>query len=147
MRLFQALNLFFGGFDRDELRSRFEKLLSGVASCVTEAADDDVAGDFIDALLHAASPEWVGDFDFDDEGGDDGKHVYRCGHAENHDEHVEDAEGGVAGGIDDFSVADARDSDDGHVESLKEIDGAAAECEIADHAESNEAEEDGAGEE
>src|SRR5882762_2171956 len=142
MRLFQALNLFFGGFDRDELRSGFEKLLSGVASCVTEAAEDDVSGDLIDALLHAASPEWVGDFDFDDKRGDDGKNIHRGGDAEDHDEHVEDAESWVVGGIDDLSVADAGDGDNGHIQRLQEVDAVAAEREISDYAERDETEEE-----
>src|SRR5271168_3832699 len=147
MSFLQALDLFFRRFDGDELCSSLDEFLSGVAAGVAEAADDNVAGNFVDAFLHAASPEWVRDFNFDDEGGDYGKHIDRGGDAEDHDEHVEDAKGRMVRGLDDLSVADAGDGDDGHIERLQEADGVTAEEKVADYAEGDEAEEESSGEE
>src|SRR6267154_240563 len=142
MRFLETLDLFFRRLNGHELCSSLDQLLRGMASRVAQAADDNVAGNFIDALLHAASPEWVGDFDFDDKRGDNRKNIHRGGDAEDHEEHVEDAESWVVGGIDDLSVADAGDGDNGHIQRLQEVDAVAAEREISDYAERDETEEE-----
>src|ERR1017187_6604434 len=109
--------------DDNIVRPSSMHLFRYVAAGVSNAADDVVAPELADSFLHAASPKRICELDFDQESRDHGKYIDRHRHTEQHYSHVEDSQSGIMRGVDNFSIANSGERDDGHVKGLQKGDG------------------------
>ncbi len=114
------LDRIFVEIDHDVVRPGSMQLLHRIPAGISKTADNVVSPEFADSFLHAASPKRICDFDFYQESRHHGKHIDRDRHTEQHHCHVEDPQGGVMGGVHNFSITDSGQRDDGHVECLQE---------------------------
>ena len=117
--LLEFLDVLVERVDGDERSSGALQLLDTVAASVAESADDEVIFQFANRASHAASPEDVTDFAFDEKSCHRGEDIHSERDAEEDDEDVEYAERGIVRGVDDLAIADAGESDYGHVERLQ----------------------------
>src|ERR1035438_5907418 len=127
--------------DDNIVRPSSMHLFRDMSTGSSKAADDVVAPQFADSFLHSASPKRICELDFDQEGRDHGKYIDRHSYTEQHHPHVEDSQSGIMRGVDNFSIANSGEGDDGHVECLQKGDGGSAEQAIADHGQRDQADE------
>ncbi len=114
----------------------FCKLGHRVPAGISQAANNVMARQLVNMMLHSAPPERLLELHFHHEGSHDRKNIDRDRDPKKHNADVEHAKNGIVAGIDDFSVTYPGQRNDRHVQGLEESDGRAAEHAIssgADH--------------
>src|SRR6185312_13333169 len=128
-----ALDVLFVVVDHHVRTMGPSQFANGVKTGVTHAADNVVVFQLADSLEHLASPENIGDLTLDQESSHRREGVHREHHPEDDHKHIEDSQRRIACGVYEFAVAHSSQGDDGHVQSIEEVDRRAAEQAISHH--------------